>query len=76
MPLKTFIHRFSNGQVIRLSCDLSKPRPTCHSSLKVGGLPAGLLAEYLTWRNDVVLPELMDALTPAQIVNLALPSLK
>jgi len=69
--VKTFIHTFRNGTVIKLTFDLSKPMPFCESNLKLDKQPIEILQEYRTWQDAVILPFLMRELTIEQLENFA-----
>jgi hypothetical protein len=69
--MKTFIHQFTNGPLIRLEFDLSKDMPYCESNLKLDEQPVAILKEYRQWLDAVVLPELLKCLTDKQFENFA-----
>lgn len=71
MKTKTFIHKFLNGQTIKLVFYLHKTQPYCHANLAIDKQPVEILNEYRMWQNLIVVPELMNVLTPVQMKALA-----
>lgn len=65
--LKVFKHQFSNGSVIELTFDMSKPMPYCESNMRMDKQPVEILQEFRIWQETVVLPVIMNCATPEQI---------
>ena len=68
--MKTFIHKFKNGEKIKLEFDLSKPKVSCKSSMRMENQSKEILKEYKIWQLSVVLPEIMSSLSKEQICNI------
>jgi len=65
--MKTFIHKFNDGTVIKLDFDLSQDMPYCSSNLVLDKQPVEILNEYRIWLDNCVVPELVECLSRHQL---------
>lgn len=54
---------------MELSFDLSKEMPSCKSNMDLKQQPKESHNEYKIWIDTVVIPELINVLTPTQMKN-------
>lgn len=76
MKTKQFTHKFSDGQVITLLVDLSGDAIRVASSLSMRNQPQAIRDEFVRWEHEVVNPEMMKAMTPIQVANMACYAVK
>lgn len=66
---KVYQHTFKDGTTITLGCDLSTDVPKISSTCDQGRIE--IREEFNRWVQTVVLPDLMNVMTPAQLGHMA-----
>lgn len=70
--MKTFAHKFKDGTVIELTCDMTGVMPKFDCNLNMSLQSQQNNKEYIIWRNHVVLPEIIDSCTDQQLVMMGI----